>query len=146
MDYTLHTAMPAQGEGISIFDDLRPLAELYAPNAIYAFSLLCGPVFGSIMLAMNTRRTETRKGTWQVLLFGLGYQVLLVCLSQYIPHSNFGMGIALSVPGGLLLKNTFWNLYIGKDTPYKRRSVLAPVIIAIIIIVLLVLLIVYAEK
>ncbi len=60
-------------EETSIFDDLTPLPKYYSVKAIYAFSFLFSTIFGAVLMAINIKNTESKKGIPQVLLFGFLY-------------------------------------------------------------------------
>jgi len=124
----------ATAEGTSIFDDLKPLPVYYSDRAIYTLAFLFSALFGSVLMAMNLKNTESKKGVWQVLLFGFLFTGGQIWLATVLPKSSSGSGIAMNIVGAAILRYAFWNKYIGKDVPYTKRSVVVPSIIGIAIV------------
>ena len=126
-------------EEVSIFDEFQPLPEYYSDRALYVFSVLCGTLFGSILMAMNLSRTPTKKGIWQVIVFGVLFTAMQFTVLDYLPNNNSSSGaLVFGILGGGILKWFFWNKYIGANTRYSRRSVLVPAIIAVVLILFVV--------
>ncbi len=47
--------------------------EYYSERAIYMFSAFFSVIFGSVLLALNCRQTDEKKGVWEVIAFGVVY-------------------------------------------------------------------------
>jgi hypothetical protein len=114
----------------------------YSERAIYTFSAFFSVFFGAVLLSINCRGTETKKGVWEVLAFGIVYTGLQIWILSMIPRNTvltvtFGMG------GALLMNHFFWEKYIGKDTKYRSKPIWKPLIIGIIIFTPLVLAAIY---
>lgn len=124
------------------FTDDANAPEYYSPRLIRVFSVLFSVFFGSIMMAMNLSRTPSKKGIAEVIIFGLLYTLVLILLGSQLPSNSGGLGIVLNITGGFLLEYFFWNKYIGKETAYRKRSFVAPLVIGLIISALLIWLII----
>jgi hypothetical protein len=57
-------------------DPKAPL--LYSKRAIYIFTVLCGALFGSIMLAINSGKVKNYNGILWISLFGIVFTILQV--------------------------------------------------------------------
>jgi len=136
---------PGNTEDTSIFDDLKPLPVLYSDRAIYTLAFLFSTLFGSVLMAMNLKNTESKKGIWQVLAFGILFTAGQIWLSNNLPGTNSGGGFLMNIVGAAILRYVFWNKYIGKNTPYTKRSVVVPSIIGIVIVAFLLFVIISAK-
>jgi drug/metabolite transporter superfamily protein YnfA len=123
-------------EEISIFDDIKPLPEFYSDRAIYAFSFLFSTIFGAVLLAINIKNSESKKGIPQVLLFGFLYTFLEVWVLNMVHNASTGLSFAANIGGALILQKVLWKKYIGKDVPHVKKSVLVPALIGIAIVAL----------
>ena len=121
----------SQNNETSIFDELKPMPEYYSERAIYGSSIFFGVFFGSILMAINLKNTESKKGVWQVVVFGFVYTIVQIAVASIVLNKSTGLSIALSIPGAYLLKTTFWNKYIGKGVLYSKKSMLIPMSIGI---------------
>ncbi|MXV53363.1 hypothetical protein GS399_20590 [Pedobacter sp. HMF7647] len=104
----------------------------YSESAIYMFSVFFSVLFGAVLLAINFRSTETKKGVWEVIAFGIFYTGLQVWILSMIPR-NTGLTLVFSMGGALLLNFFFWKKYIGKDTKYRTKPIWKPLIIGVVI-------------
>ena len=148
MEPTLQTSslvVADNNEEISIFDDLKPLPVYYSERAIYVFSILFSTLFGAILMAINLKNSEKKKGTWQVVTFGLIYTIGISWGLSYAPKSSTGLSIGLNAIGAYVLRQFFWIKYIGKDVNYTKRSVLIPAIVGIFIALLVIVAVIYAS-
>ena len=102
----------------------------FTKRAIYGFSVFFTLIFGSIMLAINVSKTKNRSGIIWIILYGLGFTVIISMLAQYF-HLNSGFGIMLNILGTYPMNNFFWNKYIGNDRLYRVKPVWIPLIIGI---------------
>jgi hypothetical protein len=104
----------------------------YSERAIYMFSAFFSVIFGAVLLAINCRSTETKKGVWEVIAFGVVYTGLQIWVLSMIPR-NTGLTVVCSMGGALLMNHFFWKKYIGKDTKYRTKPIWKPLIIGLII-------------
>ena len=104
----------------------------YSEKAIFWFTLFFSVLFGAILLAINLRKTETKKGIWQVIAFGIIYTGLQYYLLSIVSDGN-GLTIVFCTVGALIMDYLFWNKYIGKDKKYRTKQIWKPLIIGIII-------------
>ena len=104
--------------------------ELYSERAIYNFAFFFGVLFGSILLAMNMRRTESRNQLGVIILFGILFTCFQVGLGVSAPKLN-GLSPILSIAAASILRLYFWPKYIGKDTKYRKRTVWVPLTIGL---------------
>lgn len=120
------------------FTDDANAPEYYSPRLIRVFSVLFSVFFGSVMMAMNLSRTESKKGIAEVILFGLAYTAALIYIGSQLTSNIPGLGIGLNIAGGFVLEFLFWNKYIGKDTVYRKRPYAIPLVIGLVISALLI--------
>ncbi len=104
----------------------------YSERAIYIFSVLFIVIFGAALLSINCRNTNTKKGVWEVLAFGVVYTALQLWILSMIPR-NTGLTLVFSIGGALLLNHFFWKKYIGSDTKYRTKPIWKPLIIGVVI-------------
>jgi hypothetical protein len=104
----------------------------YSERAIYMFSAFFSVIFGAILLAINCRSTDEKKGVWEVIAFGVVYTGLQLWLLSMLPR-NTGLTLAFSMGGALLMNHFFWKKYIGKDTKYRTKQIWKPLIIGLVI-------------
>lgn len=113
------------------------LPVFYSRQVISVFAVLFSAFFASILMAMNLSRTKTKQGVGNVIAFGLATNVLIMWLSSTM--HNFGsVGILFNIIGGVVLNTYFWDKYIGRETPYRKRSFWVPLIIGLAIVALLI--------
>ncbi|MET4083189.1 hypothetical protein ABIB40_003158 [Pedobacter sp. UYP30] len=110
----------------------------YSERAIYIFSILFSAIFGAVLLAINCRSTNEKKGVWEVIAFGVVYTGLQLWVLSMIPRST-GLTLVFSLAGALLMNHFFWKKYIGKNTKYRTKPIWKPLIIGLIISTLLLL-------
>lgn len=115
--------------------------ELYSQQAIWGFSFLLAPIFGSVLMAMNFKRIEKSKFIIPVIIFGILWYALALLLMPEKPRTS--MVYLLNMLGGLVLIYFLWPKFIGKELKYRKRSIIAPAIIgatiaAIVVFVMIV--------
>jgi hypothetical protein len=111
--------------------------QMYSTLAIYLFTFFFGALFGSIMMAMNISKTGRGNAVAGVLLFGLGFSVIVMCLLSYAAPGGFTQLIA-SLIAAYCMNYLFWRPYIGFSTFYRARPIWVPLIIGLILVALLV--------
>lgn len=116
----------------------------YSERVIYFFSAVFFVLFGSILVALNIKRTESRKGFWQVLLFGLFFTAGQIAIFESIPR-NSALTISFNLFGAFILQKFFWQKYIGNDNKYRARSIWIPLAIGIALSALFILAAVVSE-
>ena len=109
---------------------------LYSRQVIYAFSLLFSVFFGGILLALNLKEIENRKGIVPVIVYALSYTIIMIFVMNYLGQ-NIALTLVANMIGAIPLYNTFWLKYIGKDTKYSTRPFSTPLGIGIAICLLL---------
>ncbi len=114
----------------------------YSRRVIKVFTLCFGPLFGSVMMAMNIWKTKNTIGVALVLLFGISVTVIESIIPTTL-NLNFASNIFFAVINAYLIDILFWNKYIGKTTLYKARPYQTAVVVAIIISILIVALIMH---
>lgn len=110
--------------------------ELYSQKAIYGFSIAFGVFFGSVLMAMNLKRTSTQKAIALTIGFGIAFTAIQLYVLSLIPR-NTGLTLITSFLGALVLYNVFWKRFIGAQTPYRIRQIWVPLIIGVILFALL---------
>lgn len=107
--------------------------EFYSRRVIKAFTFFFGPVFGSVMMAMNIGKTGDNGGVALVLAFGVGVNIV-----EGIIAGGAGIGSSITVIFSFvnmaLMDALFWNKYIGNTTLYKARKYWVPLAIGVILL------------
>ncbi|MES2703987.1 MAG: hypothetical protein V4649_15205 [Bacteroidota bacterium] len=130
--------------GTSIFDELKPIPSYYSQNAVYGFSVVSGVLFGAILLAINIKNTEGKKGIVPVLAFGTLFTIAQILIVTNL-RVNIGMlPLILNISGGMALKQFFWSKYIGKHTPYSNQPIWIPLAFTILLLAIIFLSLFYA--
>jgi hypothetical protein len=106
----------------------------YSEYAIYMFSAFFSVIFGAVLLAINFRSTDTKKGVWEVIAFGIVYTGLQFGILSMMPRSTL-LTLVFSMGGALLMNHFFWKKHIGKDTKYRAKPIWKPLIIALVIFI-----------
>ncbi len=116
---------------------------LYSEKVIYVFSILFSVLFGGILLAINLKEVDNRKGIAPTIIFSLTYSILSVYILNRI-NASTTTTLIFALIGATLLNEIFWKKYIGKDIAYHRKSYIKPLIIALIIFVPIIILYIWA--
>ncbi len=117
----------------------------YSERVIYAFSAFFSVMFGAVLLAINCKNTETKKGVWEVLAFGFVYTVLQIWLLSMLPRNTL-LTFVFSIGGASLMNHLFWKKYIGKETKYRAKPIWKPLIIGLIFFTLLLLALIFGAE
>ncbi|MNK09247.1 hypothetical protein D3C87_271990 [compost metagenome] len=126
-------------------DAEKATVSFYSQKAIWYFSILFGLFTGAILLAINLFALSKKKEAWATLLFGFGYTIALIFayneFKDYFDQSRF-TGVFLYGIGAAILQFGFWDQYL-KGIKYKKRSIIAPLIICLIVVGLIILRIIF---
>ena len=133
-------------KGVIVIDPDAPL--LYPLRAIRVFTILCGALFGSILIAININKIEKGINAFGAILFGVVFTgIQIVILNGY---TNPGSGSSGALLGGLIasyiLDYVFWRNFIGYSTFYRAKPIWVPLIIAIVFCALIIVAIVFGQK
>ena len=115
--------------------------QLYTKKVIDIFSIIFGALFASVLMAINFTKTEHKRGIIPVILFGLFFTVSQIIFFDYLNDNGLystWMTISSSFLAAIVLHYFFWYKYIGKDTKYRRKSFIIPLIMGLIITGLLI--------
>jgi len=115
---------------------------MYSIRAIYLFTFLTSPLFGSIMMAMNLSKLGKGNAVAGVVLFGFGFTILGTVLIGSMGPAPLIIGLA----GAYCLIYLFWRPYIGFGTFYRARPIWVPLIIALILTTIVVLALIYSPE
>ena len=107
--------------------------EFYSEKAIYLFSVIFSVIFGSVLMSINFRKTESKKGAFEVLGFGILFFIVQVYILSMFPRKTI-FTLMFSMVGALILNYFFWRKYIGKDTKYRAKPIWIPLIIGVVLI------------
>jgi hypothetical protein len=122
-------------------DAKKATVSFYSQRAIWSFSILFGLFTGAILLAINLFTLSKKKEALVTLLFGFGYTIALILVykefKDYFDQSRF-TGILLYGIGAAILQFGFWDQYL-KGIKYKKRSIIAPLVICLIVVGLIIL-------
>jgi hypothetical protein len=112
--------------------------QLYSRQVINIFSILFSVLFGGVLLAINLKTVNHKKAILPVLIYSIGYNVLMIYVINYminsIPASRTGLTLVFNMLGAIILYNFFWGRYIGKDFRYRTKPFWIPLLIGILII------------
>jgi len=112
-------------------DPQAPL--LYSKRAIYIFTVLCGALFGSIMLSINSSKVKNRTGILLSLLFGVAFTMLQVVGSDYVKVGN-SYAIVCGLIAAICIDRFFWKRFIDDATTfYRPKSIWVPLLIAVVL-------------
>jgi hypothetical protein len=124
-----------------LIDEDPNVAVYYSKQSLFTFSILFSVLAASILLSLNLK---DKREKWVIIGFGITYTVFMVTtVSQF--SNNILIPFGFNALGGAVLQTFFWNRYIGKDTLYKRKSLLIPTLVAIAICIPLIVLSIYAQ-
>lgn len=104
--------------------------QFYSQKAIYLFSVIFSVLFGSIMMAINFRKTESKKGFYEVIIFGILYVIFQVSTLSMFPRNTLSV-YGFSAIGAFILDRYFWRKYIDKETQYRTKPIWIPLAIGI---------------
>lgn len=124
-----------------LIDENPDTPSYYSPKAIFSFSLICSVLYGSILLALNLKE---RRDKLVSIGFGLTFMVFEITLVKML---NVGIVILFLVNaiGGKIIAQYFWYRYLGKNVPYKKKSILISYIIVLALFVTFVLFVIFNE-
>jgi hypothetical protein len=105
--------------------------EFYSRRAISGFTVFCGALFGSILLAVNLSKINRYKEIGWVLFFGGGFTVLQIIVGSYLNTGSSITYLTGFIAAGIL-EYFFWDRVIGK-TYYRARPIWIPLIIAFLL-------------
>lgn len=129
-----------QSNAHSANNNEAPIPQYYSQRAIWGFILVYTPLAGSILLMWNILRTKNKIGAIYSLIFGIIYTPLIYFITALVAETELVyllMIAAFYVLAAIILNHVFWNKYIGKETDYKRKSIIYPSIIWILVILLI---------
>lgn len=106
--------------------------ELYTKRAIHLFSAFFSTIFGTFLLLSNMKSKEYPFGRMVVILFGIAYTVLVIYVVNMMETPGL-MALVWNSIGGFILKEGFWNKYIGKETMHRKKKIWKPLIISTLI-------------
>jgi len=105
---------------------------LYSRRVLYIFTVLCGALFGSIMLAINCSKVKNQAGIAWSLLFGVVFTIIQVIGANY---ANIGSSYAIlcGLIAALCLDRAFWDRFIGNAIFYRTKPIWGALIIALLL-------------
>jgi hypothetical protein len=108
-------------------DTMAPL--LYSRRAIYFFTLILGPFFGSILLAINISKVKNVNSIIPLFLFSGVMLAIRVIIDKY---TNIGTSYTIlsAFITASFLDYFFWRHYLG-NVFYRARSIKVPLIIGV---------------
>ncbi|MBL7961736.1 hypothetical protein JNL27_16000 [bacterium] len=103
--------------------------QLYSERALFMFSTLLAPLFGSVLIYLNLKSLGKREGSFFVVNFGFIYLAIVILLNEYSP---IRLPVYLiNAFGAIILQYWFWNKYIGRDFKYRTRPIWYPLVVGI---------------
>jgi hypothetical protein len=132
-------------KNVIIKDPEAPL--LYSRQALNAFTIFCGALFGSILLAINVTKTKNHSKAVWVVIFGVVFTALQIyILRRFASQSSSSWAIVGGFIAAGLLDSFFWKRYIGYSTFYRARPIWIPLIIAIVVFGLIIAVIILGRQ
>ena len=120
----------------NIVEDESALA-LYSRKTIDWSTLIFGIVVGSILMVLNLKSTEKKKGILTVLIFGTVYLLLEIFILSLIPDKTSSFvnlaRLGLNGLGAFIMHTLIWDKFIEKDFKYRKKPIWLPIILGIII-------------
>lgn len=119
----------------NIVEDESALA-LYSRKTIDWTTLIFGIVVGSILMVLNFKSAEKKKGIFTVLIFGTVYLLLEIFILSLIPDKTSSFvnlaRLGLNGLGAFIIHTLIWDKFIGKDLKYRKKPIWLPIILGII--------------
>ena len=106
---------------------------LYSRLALYFFTVFMGALFGSVMMAINISKTENRSKALWAILFGVGFTVLQVLITNNLKNPNTSIAIIFGIVASYCLDYLFWKPFIGYSAFYRSRPIWIPLVIALVL-------------
>ena len=118
---------------------------LYTSRAIRGFSIVFSAIAGGILLAQNFRDVGHPEAARTALWGSIGYTVLMVWLTSFLPDRMGGssIGLIIGMVGGLGLNAYFEKTLPNKDE-FPTKRIVKPLLICLAIFIPLIALMVYA--
>ncbi len=113
----------------------------FSQGAVHLFSIVFSTLFGVILMAVNFYKAGNKRAVFEVIIFGILYNISTILLLQYIPNQQYivlGYNVLINVIGALILTQIFWRKYIGNDTEFKPRPIGMLMSVSLFVSVLLV--------
>ncbi|MFI5158515.1 MAG: hypothetical protein ACHQF4_06590 [Sphingobacteriales bacterium] len=124
-------------KNVIVEDPDAPL--MYSRRVIYFFSVFCGALVGSIMIAMNIAKTGKKTEALYTVLFGTAFTTIQIFIGlRMISGSSTSYSIAFGLVAAYCLDYFFWKRFIGYSIFYRARPFWTPLIIVAIIAILIV--------
>lgn len=117
---------------INVVEDVEA-PQLYSRQIIGIFSVLFSILFGGILMAINLKTVNVKKGILPVLIYSIVYTGIIGYVISLLPGSTTLLSVCFNSLGGIVLYNFFWGKYIGKEFKYRAKPFWIPLIIGIII-------------
>lgn len=111
---------------------VNELPYFFSEYSLYLFSIISGPFFASILLAMNCWKVGKKSGAVATILFGVLFMIFST-FAIYYWNLNLLISLLFYGLGALILHQVFWVRYLGRNTPYRPRPLWGPLMIAILI-------------
>lgn len=120
----------------NIVEDESALA-LYTRKTIDWTTLIFGIVVGSILMALNFKSVEKKKGILSVLIFGAVYFLIEIIILSLIPDMTYSfvniVRLGLNGLGAYIMHTLIWDKFIGKDFKYRKKPIWFPILFGIVI-------------
>jgi hypothetical protein len=111
--------------------------QLFSRQVINVFSILFSVVFGGILFAINLKTVDNRKGILPVILFSIGYTIIMIFILSLIPGRTTVFTLIFNAIGAVIIYNYLWVKYIGGTFKYRTKPFWVPLIIGILISIFL---------
>lgn len=124
-----------------VITDERVERSYFSQGAVHLFSIVFSTLFGVILMAVNFYKAGNKRAVFEVIIFGILYNISTILLLQYIPNQQYivlGYNVLINVIGALILTQIFWRKYIGNDTEFKPRPIGMLMSVSLFVSVLLV--------
>ena len=103
--------------------------QLYSRYAIRFFAILFSTLFGGILLGINLSRLGKKTEIFIVAGFSFIYSYGVYYIGSLMAERTPAITLIMNLIGAVILVEVFWNRYIGKDTKFRRQSVMGVLLI-----------------
>ena len=122
------TSIVIENKNEEVVENLKNLPELYSKKTILIFSILFTPLVGSLLMSSNLKKLQNTNGQSLVLIFGVLFNTVCFKILKYY-NLELSFWIIINLIGAVIFTKYFWNLLIGDDFEYSKRTNKTPFLI-----------------
>ncbi|MDO7846047.1 hypothetical protein Q5H92_06755 [Hymenobacter sp. M29] len=123
---------------------LKPNVPLYSAQAIRGFSMLFSAIVGGLLMAQNLRDVGQPEAARKALWGSIGYTLLLLWLTSYLPNRVGGMWLPLVIGyAGAMGLEAYFKKFVLNWGDFPIKSIRKPLLICLAVTLPLVAALVY---